>query len=238
MKLIEDLQVHDSLNPKLWQGTVLREEVKNKIIEIVSNFENYINVPISIVDIQLVGSNASFNYTDTSDLDVHIIANFETVPASEEVLQALYDAKKASFNKEYDIKLRGIPIELYIQDVKSNIVSNGIYSVCEDKWIKEPKPIKSLKNHDVSEQFDKWKAKISEALASESYEEIAETINILYLIRHNSIACDGEYGKGNQLFKELRGAGLLGELKDALTSAASKQLSLESLSEGQIVNRF
>lgn len=238
MNLLEEVQVHDSLNPKLWSGMTLRDDVKNKIIEIVANFENYIEVPISIVDVQLVGSNASFNYTEHSDLDVHIIANFENVQASPEILQSLYDAKKTSFNKNFDVKIRGIEIELYVQDVKSNITSNGIYSVCEDRWIKEPKPITSIKNYDTSEELEKWRAKISEVLRSNSYDTISETINVLYLIRHNSIACDGEYGKGNQLFKEIRAEGLLDALKTALNETVSKQLSLESLSEGQIVNRF
>ena len=54
-------------------------------------------------------------------------------------------------------------------------------------------------------------------------------IDMLYLIRKNSIAADGEYGKGNQLFKEIRSVGLLKKLKDAYSDAVSKELSLEKM---------
>ena len=50
----------------------------------------------------------------------------------------------------------------------------------------------------------------------------------MYIIRKNSLSVDGEYGKGNQIFKEIRNTGLLDELKDALTKSKSKILSLES----------
>ena len=56
-------------------------------------------------------------------------------------------------------------------------------------------------------------------------------------MRKNSIAVDGEYGKGNQLFKDIRSAGLLDKLKSELNTAISKDLSLEGLSSGQIINR-
>ena len=36
-------------------------------------FEDNLEIPLNILDIELVGSNASYNYTDKSDVDVHII---------------------------------------------------------------------------------------------------------------------------------------------------------------------
>ena len=74
MKLKEDFVVHDHLNEKLFsKNNQLLPEVRAKIIQIVDKFEEFSEVPLNILDIQLVGSNASYNYTDTSDLDVHII---------------------------------------------------------------------------------------------------------------------------------------------------------------------
>lgn len=241
MKILnEEFQIHDTLNPKLFDTNtnLLLPDVRKQIIEIVSKFEDYIQVPIMIADIQLVGSNASYNYTDTSDLDVHIIANFEAISCDVSILQSLYDAKKSAFNKSLDITLHGIEVELYIQDIKSTTISNGIYSVCDNAWIKEPKPIKSITKHNTEKEFTKWQEKIQQVLQNNDYEEINNTITMLYLIRHNSIAVDGEYGKGNSLFKDIRSAGLLQQLKDALDKALAKKLSLESLSKGQLINRM
>ena len=237
-QLIEEFQVHDVLNPKLWDKNKLRPEVKNKILEIVTAFEDYIQVPIEIVDVQLVGSNASYNYTDKSDLDVHVIANFEIHGISPTILQLLYDAKKSQFNKNLDISIHGVQIEMYVQDVKSNTVSNGIYSICDDNWIKEPTPITEFSKKDNSKELSKWESVINDACKRQSYQEIVNLTNNLYLMRKNSIAVDGEYGEGNQLFKDIRNKGLLQKLKDNLDKALSKKLTLEGLSSGQIVSRY
>lgn len=240
MKLFEAFEVHDTLNPKLWDTNTnkLLPEVKAKLIEIVTSFEDYLEAPIEIVDIQLVGSNASYNYTSHSDLDVHIIANFELVTENTEILQNLYNMKKSKFNKDFDITIHGVEIEMYIQDVQSGIQSNGIYSVCDDAWVKEPKPIKSVTKHNTETEVKKWTNKINQVIQSNISDEITDTINMLYLMRSNSLAVDGEYGKGNQIFKDIRNKGLLDKLKEAHQKAMSKELSLESLSRGQIVNKL
>lgn len=239
MKINETFEIHDTLNPKLFgKDGILLPDVRERLIEIVHYFEDYIEVPLDICDIQLVGSNVSYNYNGNSDLDVHIITNFDVQQAKPEILQALYDAKKRDFNKDYNIKIHGIEVEIYVQDVNSNMVSNGIYSLCDNGWIKEPKPIKSATKHNTEKEMEKWEEIIKKAIASNDAMTIRQTINTLYLIRHNSIAVDGEYGKGNQLFKDIRASGLLQRLKDAEYTAISKELTLEQMSEGQIVNRM
>lgn len=228
--LFEDIQVHSKLNPKLWdEDNKLLPEVKSKIVGIVEQFEEDLyNIPIDIVDIELVGSNCSFNYTEHSDLDVHIICNFDAVPISPEILQTVYNGKKSEFNKNYPISIRGIEIEMYVQDVNSGITSNGIYSVCNDEWIKFPQPITNITHYDTSEEVNKWKKKIEHVLLFKEKEEIQNVIDTLYLMRRNSIQVDGEYGKGNQIFKDIRNLGLLDELKGALKEATARELSMES----------
>ena len=237
MILKEEFQVHEELNPKLFDSSnMLLPDVRQKILDIVTTFENNLQIPIDICDIHLVGSNCSYNYTENSDLDVHIIANFEMITDETEILQTAYNLEKSSFNKNYDIKIKGIEVELYVEDINSNTVSNGIYSVCDNVWIKEPKPIKSITKHNTEKEFEKWKTKIAEVLVSNDSQEIKNVINALYLMRKNSIAIDGEYGKGNQLFKDIRSAGYLDKLKNQLLQATSSELSLEGLSDGKLVN--
>ena len=135
MIIQEDFEVHNLLNDKLWDNDTgkLLPEVREKIIEICAAFEDYIEVPIQILDIQIVGSNASFNYTKDSDVDIHILANFQILGEDDIILKAYYETKKSQFNKETDIKIKGIDVEIYVQDVRSTTVSNGIYSVCNDE---------------------------------------------------------------------------------------------------------
>lgn len=232
MILTEKFEVHDILNPKLWtSNNKLYDDVKTRIVEIVNQFlsTSCEDVPLNIVDIRLVGSQASYNYNQYSDLDVHIITNFDLLPASKEIIQALYNALKAKFNSDYNITLHGIDVELYVEDVNSNVTSNGIYSVINDSWIKFPKKLTEIPQVDISKEILEWEQKITQALNSNDSELVISTINDLYILRKDSILLDGEYGVGNQIFKELRNRGYLDNLKDSYKHFRSKELTLEHL---------
>ena len=54
----------------------------------------------------------------------------------DEVLQQLFNSKKNSFNENYDINIEGIPVELYIEDVKASNATLGIYSITKNEWVK------------------------------------------------------------------------------------------------------
>lgn len=230
MILTEGFEVHDTLNPKIWSSdNKLLDDVKVKIVEIIDQFVSTCDAPLNIVDAHLVGSNASYNFTKYSDLDVHIISNFDLIDAPKDLLQTLYNAVKAKFNSDYDISIHGIDVELYVEDIRSTTLSNGIYSLYEDRWLKFPKKLNDVPQVDISDEFNKWKIRIDKILKSENSNSIENAINDIYLVRKNSLDTEGEYGKGNQLFKEIRNVGLLDKLKDAYKEARSKELTLEHL---------
>ena len=230
MILTEKFEVHDQLNPKLWSSdNKLLDEVKVKIVDIIEQFVSTCDIPLNIVDAHLVGSNASYNYTQYSDLDVHIVSNFEMIDAPKDILQIAYNAIKAKFNAEYNISIRGIDVELYVEDIRSTAVSNGIYSLYEDRWIKFPKKLTDVPDVEVEPELTDWKKKFNTAINSENSDNIINVVNDIYLVRQNSLTVDGEYGKGNQLFKELRNCGLLDAAKDAYKKSRSKELTLEHL---------
>ena len=229
MLLLEKFEVHDELNPKLWANNKLNSEVEAKIVEIVEQFVSTCDVPLHIVDVHIVGSQASFNYTEFSDIDVHIVSNFELVDCSKEVLQTAYNAVKTKFNSDYDITIHGIDVELYVEDVRSGVTSNGIYSLYKGTWVKFPQKLTDIPQVDVSQEVAEWTQKINSILTQNDSTQIEKVIDELYLVRQHSLASEGEYGLGNQLFKEVRNSGLLDKLKDAYKQSRSKELSLESV---------
>lgn len=232
MVLDESFEVHDTLNPLLWdKNDKLLPEVKSKIIAVVEQFKNAFDFNINVLDVMIIGSNASYNYTKNSDLDVHIITNFNDLDASTEITTLLFNQLKTKFNATYDISIHGIPIEVYVEDVNVSATSNGIYSVYTDKWLKFPKKLTSVTKYDLSKELSTWVPRITAAINSGNPEFIQQIVNTLYLLRKNSILVNGEYSKGNQLFKEIRDSGLLQQLKDAYNETISKQLSLEHLDE-------
>ena len=217
--------IQDELNPVLWSDNKLRPEIKEKIMELVNEFNSCLDIPLTVLDINIVGSNASYNYTDKSDVDVHIITNFEEYGYPKEFIEAAMNAFKANFNNKYDVTYGGYNVEVYVEDVKSSPQSNGIYSVVRDEWIKEPIKLQPI-DVDLEPEYSLFVDRINDILNSGSEEDILRVVDDLYLLRRNSLVVDGEFGKGNLIFKTIRNDGLLDALKERRVELASKELSI------------
>ena len=233
--LQEALEIHDYLNPALWtKNDELLPEVEDRINKIVSKFQSECMLPLDIVDVHLVGSNASYNYNKYSDLDVHIVVNFDLLDVNKEILMAAYNLQKAQFNRDYDISIHGVNVEMYIEDINAGTMSNGIYSLYNKKWIKKPQKIQYPK---LDARFDETVKKLADKceriLDGDDGVAITKFINMLYMMRKNGLATDGEFAVGNLLFKELRNMGYLDALKDKLKEIQSQDLTLEQLNESR-----
>ena len=226
MILLEALEVHDTLNPKLWnKDRTLKDEVLNKLNEIATEFLDFIEIPLNVVDIEIVGSNASYNYNDNSDIDLHIIVNSEVNYMNIELLQQFYNSKKSSFNDKYDLTILDIPVEIYIEDVLAGNATNGRYSIIENNWVLEPRKI-DYDIPDISQDVQATIEKCTNMLSSTDAEAIRKFINDLYMMRKLGLAEDGEASKGNLIFKELRNLNLLDDLRDRYYELKSIELSL------------
>lgn len=115
----EDIEKHDELNPKLWdENGNLKPEVREKILEIAKEFTDGLKedgIKFDLKDIRLVGSNCSYNYTDKSDLDVHLIMDTDSLECPDDLYPLLYSAYRSLFNGKLDIDFYGIPVELYVE---------------------------------------------------------------------------------------------------------------------------
>ena len=80
------MEIHSTLNQKLFSGEKLKPEIKDRILKIVDAFVDDLTIKPDVIDIQLVGSNVSYNYTPNSDLDVHIVTNFELLACDENLV--------------------------------------------------------------------------------------------------------------------------------------------------------
>ena len=224
------LEYHKTLNPKLWLDNKLIPEVKTKLIEIYQTFINKLKeneIPIEVIDVLLLGSNASYNYTDSSDIDLHIVTDFENLGLNNTLAQIFYNNEKSKFNDDYDISIKGLPVEVYIEDINAGTKSNGIYSLLQDKWIKFPE-YNPPKEVDYSFLLNIYQNKVNNALQG-TPEQIKSTINEIKMLRKISLMNDGEYSKGNLVFKELRNNGSIDNLYNKLHELTSKELSLEKL---------
>lgn len=130
-KINEKLETQSTLNPKLWnKDNTLKDEVRTKILDIVDKFTKDLEedgIKFNLKDIVLVGSNASYNYTDKSDLDIHLIMDTKDLECPEDLYPKLYSAYRSIWNKDYDIDFYDIPVELFVEitdDLDENWYSN------------------------------------------------------------------------------------------------------------------
>lgn len=119
--LEENIEKHDTLNPKLWdEDKTLKEEVIKKIHDIVDEFTKGLDekeIKYKLDDIKIVGSNCSYNYTKNSDLDVHLVFDLNIYDDTEkqEMAELIYDYARGAWNKNHTITFYGIPVEIYIE---------------------------------------------------------------------------------------------------------------------------
>ncbi len=237
--LTEAIEKHNTLNSKLFtKEETLKDKVRDKMLEVVDEFLADLkeqNIKIKIDDILMIGSNASYNYTKNSDIDLHILANATAADYDKETAAALYGAYRTIFNKNLEITLYGIPLEIFVETEDSARVSNGIYSVKKNKWIKKPvqEDIPEYDKEALDKLIDKWeikcKALIDDIKADKLNDEkkVVKLLEDIYdKLRKKGIA-KGEYSIENLTFKELRNKGYLDRLKDYRNELVSKRLSLE-----------
>ena len=237
--LIEAVEKHDKLNSNLFTNDeLLKDKVRAKMLEIVDEFLADLkeqDIKIKVDDILLIGSNASYNYTKDSDIDLHILANAKATKYDTEVAAALYSAYRSLFNKNLDIEFYDIPVEIFVETEDSPRVSNGIYSVKKNKWIKKPveEDIPDYDTKALNELVDKWEAKCKDLIDSIKADKLDDEKKVVKLLediydklRKKGIS-KGEYSIENLAFKELRNKRYLDQLKDFRNELVSKRLSLE-----------
>jgi len=238
--LTEAVEKHETLNPKLFENNKLKPEVRQKAQDVINEFLKILaeeEVKINIRDVILTGSNASYNYTKDSDVDLHVIAETKSLDEQADIYAKLYRAYGRIFGKKFEISFYGIPVEIYVETEADPVVSNGIYSVMYDQWIKEPSAvaIPEIDQKAIDKASKPWideaKALVKEVddNVADGEEKIDDYITRLYELRQKGIysSAGNEYSTENLIFKEVRNAGLLDKLKKLKNVIISKKLSLE-----------
>ncbi len=240
LSLGEDIEKHETLNDKIFnvETQEMLPEVREKLLEIANNFIDAVhedNLDLEVKDIVLIGSNANYNYTKDSDLDVHIIASSKP-DCNKKHLNQIYQAYKSLFNSKYDIYIHNIPTEIYVEMDDVNAMSGGIYSIKDNKWLKQPKQfeIPDIDYDAFYREFERWEERYFELVNyldeyDNALEEVSKYIDDIYEARKSGVAEGGEWNLNNLVFKEIRNRGYLDLLKELKTELASKEMSLESI---------
>jgi hypothetical protein len=230
---VEDsVAFHDSLNPRLWEGDELIPEVHETLLRSARAFCDFIDMDhLEVIDIILCGSNAAYNYTVYSDLDVHLIVDFDTTlcPA---LAENFFHTKKSLWNATHAIKVRGHDVEMYVEDTKNPVKAAGVYSLMYHRWETYPEAgrVPSWDDTAILTKMTALAEEIDTLLDNDSAQrdDVVRIIERLHRMRKGALAKGGEFSTENLVFKALRNLGYLDRLYDARRDMLDQSLSLES----------
>lgn len=222
------VKFNSKLNPQLWDKREnLLPEVRKKLLEIAEDFQQFLALSdLEITDITFTGSNASYTYTDHSDIDLHLVVDLGK-QENNPVFKELFNAKKYQYNDQHNIKIHGYDVELYVQPVGQEHYSNGIYSVAEERWVHVPVKTRATIDHiSTRSKYEDLVARIDKAVSGGNFETLSNLFAKIKDMRQTGLATHGEFGPENLAFKMLRKQGYIQQLVDAKNRVKDQSLSL------------
>jgi len=237
--MLHEYETQSTLNPKLWDGDQLKEGLSNKFLRIANVFYDFLEVPdtAQVLDVLLIGSNANYNWTDKSDIDLHVVIDYQSVGDNLHLVKNLMMAKKSIWSTNYPLTYKGMDIELYAQDWNDRLHSSvGQYSLMKSIWLKKPNAdVISIDDEVIDAKMAPLQYEIENLKEQDPKLEfkIKHVLQRLYKMRQTGLEAEGEYSIENLAFKKLRNKGLLARLKEM-----SKRITLSQLQIEQVVGRI
>ena len=234
-RLISELKLtlrsHDKLNPNLWKNEKLDPEVWRALNRIGKEWQSFANIPDSAIrDVIICGGNANYNYTDQSDIDVHLVVDKEGVKC-DGLVDDYLQSKKQLWALTHDITVKGQPVELYAQDFRDPFrKGQGIYSLKSNRWLQKPTKQKiDRRDPEVVRKTKQYMDSIDHLLDynSDDVASLRKLKNRLKQMRSTAIEKGGEVAPENLVFKELRNRGYTEKLSDYMKNLEDQSLSLK-----------
>lgn len=231
----ESFQTHDTLEPGIWKGEEIDPEIRDRLLKVAQHFIDNLPVEVDIKDVTLTGSLANYNWSNYSDVDLHIIVDFLSVDENTNLVKSFFDNARMRWNNAHDITVKGYDVEIYVEDDKETHVSSGVYSLLNSEWIKKPKKFNSSidfpaalrKSDDIEFQVNIIDNLISTGklkIAMRNIERLKKKIKNMR--RAGLESKRREFSVENIAFKILRRNGILDRLQDLKDNTYDKMMTI------------
>lgn len=227
---MSSFRIKDTLNPVLWSKNGIKPRIRLKLLQIADDFWESVAIKFTEpVDVIVTGSSANYNWSSYSDIDLHLVVDFDKIDERHDFIKEFMDAKKNIWNDMHDtLEVGGFNVELYVQDVNDTVEATGIYSLYKNKWLRKPDRSvflsKDVDDDDVRKRAAHFMTDIDEledgieGADSSTIEDIYKRIGSLYdsikTLRKADLEKDGEFSLGDKVYKVLRRSGYLERLID------------------------
>ena len=218
-----------SLSEDIWlKNQQLKPEILQAALQIAKEYFEDLNLDpnIKIKDITLTGSLASYNWSDMSDFDLHILIDFDQLK-NKDLLEDYLRQKSRIWNMTHKILFKGFEVEIYVQNTNEPHYSAGEYSVRKNGWNKRPtKTRMNIDYQTVKEKAARIMDEIDDAYdmfaekdflqAKQSGDAIMERLK---RYRKAGLETGGIYSVENLVFKVLRRNDYLEKLSNVRTDS-------------------
>ena len=216
-----------TLNPEFWDGKILKSDIQQKLLQHAKYFYKQTELQAPIIDIIIIGSSAGYNWTPTSDIDVHIVIDFKQINKDVDLVKNYLNNLRTTWNEKHNIKINNHDVEVYIQDKDHPNRSHGIYSILKNVWLKEPKLEGAILDKDeVLRKYRDFKSEIVSVISSKDPTKMKLLVRKITDYRNDGLATTGEFGLPNVVYKLLRKRKDIEKLYDAIARAEDAKLSL------------
>jgi hypothetical protein len=200
--------------------------VQGALVRIAEDFKKFVEIPFKVLDIVIAGGNANYNYTSKSDIDLHLIADYDTIQCDREAAE-LFDTKRLLYKRDFNVEIFGIPVELYVEDHREPAVSSS-YSVLRSRWIKEPsKEMPQYDKEEVRRLTARWTEVLQTAAKTGDLQVCRKTVQLLRKFRQMGLQSpEGEFSTANLVYKSLRNADVVKSITTLIDRLHDQQLSL------------
>lgn len=245
---LSGFEMQDDLNSRIWGGDKkMKSEVKKTLLKIADDYFESLELPgVDIEDVTMTGSLANYNWSKYSDIDLHIVVDYDDLPMEKDLVKDFFKSKTSNWNKEHDVKIYGYDVELYIQDINEPHHSTGVYSILNNEWKIEPEKKKiDFNDKSVKEKAERLMDRIEEIYDEmddvdneETVERVEKLTDKIKKIRQSGLETGGEFSVENIVFKVLRRNGMLDRLYDIKTVAYDRSVTLESNDLDRLIESF
>jgi predicted nucleotidyltransferase len=230
---IEDISIpanmmKDSLNHKIWENNKLKSKIRTGLLKITKKYIEHLDLVVKPKYVYLLGSMANYNWTEASDIDVHIFYDLKEINEDTQFASAYLESKGKEWKEKHHITIKMYDVELYAQGIDSMVYSKGVYDLINDNWISVPK------KEDVSIDKNLLKTKILslgtqiENIESHgSYKRGKRLKDKINAMRQSALEQGGEFSIENLVFKYLRNNGYMKRLVDVINTGFDKELSID-----------
>jgi len=230
------IQYHKSLNSNIWLNNHLKSNIRKNLLNLAKFYLKSLDLDsnVKLNDIIFTGSLANYNYTDNSDIDLHIVIDYKDISDDTDFVMNYFLQKRAAWETSNDVKINNYPVEIYVQDVNEQTVGkSAMYSILNNKWVKKPKyKLPDVDRHLITQKVNEYLDIFNKiSMMGDSIKKIDVYNKVLKKIkkeRGEATQTEGEFSVNNLVFKVLRNKKVFDIIKNDKKEIVNNVFSINS----------